>query len=239
MLIGNNSDGSKRIKSIKDPNWTKPKKEYNEAYEELRDPSPNGEASSFSSGISWAAIMELEEQYKQEDIEEKLVSLLKAPSIKYTDEQYKSIQDSYDRGNINTSPKDHGELVFLKGWCNVPSSDKYIINVLYCSNIPDWIDVKFLKKIFIPYASDPISLVEISSSKSRRTRRKDTYPIIDIIENNRGIRIGFITFDPNTSDASFALLMTKKLNLSSPEGKIVTLYLDYRENKKHRSRNYH
>jgi hypothetical protein len=83
--------------------------------------------------------------------------------------------------------------------------------------IPTWITEKDLKKIFTPYASDSVTLTR---RKINGEVTQDTYPFVTI--NNK--RIAFITFDSKTRDAQFALLMTRKMELSHGTEKVTVIF---------------
>jgi hypothetical protein len=101
---------------------------------------------------------------------------------------------------------------------HVEESEPDVSHHILCGRyIPNWITEKSLKAIFTPYATDSVT----------QTRRKvngevitDTYPFVTI--NNK--RIAFITFDSRTRDAQFALLMTRKLELTHGTEKVTVVF---------------
>jgi hypothetical protein len=101
---------------------------------------------------------------------------------------------------------------------HVEESEPDVSHHILCGRyIPTWITEKSLKAIFTPYATDSVTA----------TRRKvngeviaDTYPFVTI--NNK--RIAFVTFDSRTRDAQFALLMTRKLELSHGSDKVAVVF---------------
>ena len=75
-------------------------------------------------------------------------------------------------------------------------------------NLPSSITINDIKKKFLPFASDSKTLYK-RNIKGKSI--KDNYPFVTINEN----RVAFITFDDKTSDAMFALLMTKKITINN------------------------
>lgn len=124
---------------------------------------------------------------------------------------------------------------------------------LYCGRVPDHIDEGWFKKVFGNFVSDP-SKKMVTRNFNRKTKRKEkvksTFPIVSLSQQNcdrrkevkgrkgrkgrkrRKPRTAIITFDRQSADASFALMMAKLLVYPSPkEGpdrhKVFTSRLDY------------
>ena len=73
---------------------------------------------------------------------------------------------------------------------------RHMPNILKCKNLPNWVTKSMLKEKFSPFAS-------------KNKKSEANYPIVNIDDSRNG-RNAFITFDPKTHDAYFALHMTKK-----------------------------
>lgn len=95
--------------------------------------------------------------------------------------------------------------------------DNLCSNVLCARKIPLTINETMLKNFFASYASN---------NKTKVTRRngnktfEDTYPFVTINSE----RIAFVTFDPKTHDGQFALLMTKKVEMSDGDKPVVLIF---------------
>jgi hypothetical protein len=87
-----------------------------------------------------------------------------------------------------------------------PPEDKYTHNVLFSKTIPNWVNPEDLKMIFQEYSRSP------------------GYPKIKFIKNQSGNCYVFLTFCPKTSDASFALVMNKKLFISKGENSALVFF---------------
>lgn len=71
----------------------------------------------------------------------------------------------------------------------------YNNNTLKSTNVPFWISESILRKVFSQFSNNP------------------NYPTVNILNFVNG-RMAFVSFDPESNDANFALHMTKKMNLS-------------------------
>lgn len=85
--------------------------------------------------------------------------------------------------------------------------DKRMANILRCRNLPSEITEEDLKNIFKDFASDP-DTIQIRFIKGNRV--PDTFPYVSVDKNN----IAFIVFDPETTDARFALLLNRELTIN-------------------------
>ena len=83
-----------------------------------------------------------------------------------------------------------------------PVEEGYLHNVLKCKKIPGWVSVDDILSIAEVYAiKDPF--VEARPEDYVR----DSYPMVEITRNGEV----FVTYDPETNDALFALHMMKKI----------------------------
>jgi len=202
MLCGKNPDGSERCEYIDDTDWVPPS-----------EPRPNRtleEVLEHIKGKSWAEITdeedEIERRYTCPKKKIELPPLMVLPPYDYTPEQLKLIQDSNETvGYFKVSP------AYVKD-----VEDIYYPNILCGRNIPNWITEEDLKDIFIPYTTN-------SSFKIKRKINGiyfyDTYPFVTITK-----KIAFITFDTNTHDASFALLMCRKIEIEKNNQKCLIIF---------------
>ena len=200
MLIGKNPDGTDRIEYIEDPNWVAPEKSLDEALDEIGH---------LCSG-SWADYCEAEDKiiarYEPKILKKYLPPLIELPGYEYDEEQTEHIK------NLSLEQRD-SEPIPKKGYFHISPAfvqdidEKYCQNVLCARNIPQWITEKDLKTSFAPYATN--SKIQVTR-KIKGVKTTDTYPFVCINEKN----VAFITFDPNTRDAQFALLMMRKVSMS-------------------------
>lgn len=208
-LMGKNLDGTDLVMLIDDPTWNPPKKSLNEALNDAR------KKENLSS--SWADIedeSDIIKSYKCPQIKKNLDPIIKISGYKYNDEQLEFLK----LRNKHTQQKDGaipGYGYFEIGPAYVSELDiKLCHNVLISRKIPEWITVEIFKQLFYNYVSNPIT----PHRCSHNSKSYDTYPHVNII-NIKGNRSVFITFDPTTYDARFALLMVRKLKIVDPEGK--------------------
>lgn len=201
ILLGNNPDGSSRIKIINDPDWQEGSQSDIDRIKETMQTTTN-----------WADIDDLSQQLdsltNRPTIEIKLPPIVVLPRIFYTDEQYQNIlQDNYLNIYLNNDsiPPKFIDITIEQGYINNVRNG-YTPYILQCCNTPEWITIKMLKQIFIPYVTNPNTEV-IRRICGKRV--KGTYPLVHINNNRKA----FITFDSNTQDASFALAMCMKLPL--------------------------
>lgn len=224
LLAGMNADGTERVEYIDDPDWKAP--------EAPLDPFPSIEwddsvirSSSESSfdlsnkplrTSSWADLAMEEDGYNCPKIKRKLPPLVSLPPFKHSPEQLKELSTSKGapaaEGSFDVTRADVGEV-----------EDREHHNIL-CSRspIPKWIDVADLKRIFQPYVTD-------TSAKYRRHARvpeQDTYESYPVVTINKN-RTAYITFNPSSRDAQFAILMTKKITVEKDEQQQVLLFAKY------------
>lgn len=220
MLVGKNPDGTDRVEYIDDPTWTPPDSSYEEAVKSYNN----------STSTSWADIADEEEclnkTYTCPKIRKDLAPLLVLPGYDYEEDQLIYIKQlEPETTEMPTKGYFHISPAFVQDL-----EDKYCHNVLCCRNVPSWITEKDLKAVFTPYASNSITKVK---RKFKNKEIKDTYPFVTINDN----RVAFITFDPSTKDAQFALLMMRKVDLVSPfdTSQTCTLVFNHSYNTSQRS----
>lgn len=206
MLIGKNPDGSERIEYIDDPDWVAPE-QPREAVDLL--------SSKFSS-LSWADQCEEEERYICPKVKRTLPPLMTLDPIEYVgDQKAQMVQLMIDKmkragtwkdGCVVTAP-DRIELVPAPAFCS-PVEDEYNPETICATKVPPWITEADVKNVFRPFASDPVREVQ---KKINNVLVKDTFPFVLIVKGKEQ-RMVFVTFDRNTHDAQFALLMTRKVD---------------------------
>jgi hypothetical protein len=202
ILAGHNPDGSERYEEHIDPNWV------------------SHEVSSVEEAAEtnlWADIIESEMTQQAPMIRTKLTPLVTLPGFKYTEDQINELTLRKDEFMPNGGLiGDTGYLTTTRGCAGTLPSDK-IANVLCSRFVPNWVPNDFFKAIFSRYTTDKSIRIEVLpfNDKNRDKNRKniiDTVPLI--------MRTGdtvFITFDPQTRDASFARIMQRKTRIQHPD----------------------
>lgn len=218
MLTGFNPDGTERVECIDDPNWVPPKvvktvdplddeeMDYDDLESFLGAPTQNK---------SWSDMMAEEDLQQCPKIKIPLDPIMTLPPYEYDVEQREHIKKLLVEQAVKSGNPDpdiqiptHGHFEVNRAFV-LDIDPKYSHNILCARGIPEWITEHDLKVAFTPYASDTTSL---HSRKVYGRTIKESYPFVTINET----RVAFITYDPNTKDAQFALLMTKKLDLVGP-----------------------
>jgi hypothetical protein len=198
ILCGKNTDGSERYEEYEDPDWVAPEE---------------------SESTDWADMMDDE----CPTIKKYLEPIVKLQGYKLDDKQKTMLKDQMIETAKHDGTYREGMTFEINDFENFEVSSAFVYqvednlcdNILCARKIPTTINETMLKNFFTPYVSD-------SKTKVKRRQRgqmvQDTYPFVTI--NNE--RIAFVTFDPKTNDAQFALLMTKKVEMNDA-GKPVTL----------------
>ena len=210
-LLGFDEKGEKMYKEIPDPSWKPLTKEEECLLENESDT------------LNWIEITEMEDRKKGcSIIKEYIPPIVTLPGYEYTDEQllhFKEIAEK--KGDCVQEVPKMGYFVlgpaYVKDVCGSLSK-----NVLSAIRVPDWITDEFLKEEFSNYLSTPPKQVTIFFEKTK-TKIIDTLPCI--VRHKDTV---FVVFGEDTRDASFALLMTRKiliLNKDTNEKKIM--YFDY------------
>lgn len=213
LLAGRNADGTERIEYIDDPDWVEP------------DPAGQDDLS-LKPGQSWADFAEEEERYICPKIKRTLPPLLTLPGYSLDSKQqveYKQliVENAKRAGTYEDGMENKISVPEVGTFETSPAfvtdvEDNQCHNVLCTRKVPAWVTEKKLKTIFANYTTDTVT------KQKRRVGGQvivDTYPFVTI----NAERNAFITFDPKTRDAQFALLMTKKLDLQEEGGKVATL----------------
>lgn len=210
LLLGLNPDGSERIEYINDPLWKSPEKDLDDAIDEI-----------VYIGTSWADWADQEDEvrkkYECPQIKKILPPLTIDLSFFYTPEQ-KELISSLAREKNFPLPSIPDKGVFTLSPAQVYELDEnYSPNVLCCREVPKWMNDNDLKKIFVPFTSDAITK---NYRKFNGNFIQDTYPFITLNDKN----MSFITFDPKTNDAQFALLMTKKVTFTKGDKTTILIF---------------
>jgi hypothetical protein len=208
MLLGKNYDGSDRIENREDPNWESPSKSLEQ------------EISEIAYDGCWANYVDLEEEirdrYTPKILTINLPSLINVHPFYYTQDQKEIIRELAAEKRIKGVIPDKYYFKFYPA--SVPLlDDNYCHNVLCCREVDNWITEKDLKRVFEKFSTD---------NQSKNTRKlngkliMDTYPFITL--NDR--KMAFITFDPKSYDAQFALQMTKKTIIERNNKKALLIF---------------
>ncbi len=220
MLLGKNPDGSDRVLEYPDPNWTPPSpKEALTEEEEMER----------YSGMKWYEIAEEEDKYVQPVIREILPPLMEVPGYEYDEMQYRhhqdvALKDGKDPATVPTT----GYFELSRAYARDVDQGK-MGNVLCARQVPDWIPPVAFKNIFQDYANDNTTKHIVKGSDGDQPKY-DTYPMISLIDGKKdGGKIVFITFENDTRDAIFALLMTRKQHIVHPNNSKLqcTLIFDH------------
>ncbi|GAH36977.1 unnamed protein product, partial [marine sediment metagenome] len=207
MLLGKNPDGEERINEYEDPNWIPPlPKSINEETD--------------MDGWTWFEMDQEERKYIHPIITEELKSLTTIPGYEYNKIQFQHLQDlAAKEGNDPSSVPKIGHFEISQAYVKRVDSGK-MSNVLCARKVPDWFREMEFKKRFKRYASDPNKRVLTKDKKI------DSYPMINLIKKNNA-NIAFITFDPAGKDASFSLLMTRKVTINTRNNKSYSFIFDH------------
>lgn len=198
ILAGHNPDGSERIEEYQDTNW-------------LNIPESKSYDNDNNDDNLWADMMEKEISQQIPTIKKKLPPLVTLTGYKYSPEQLKELYESPNKflpNNQNiTDIGDMGSFIITRASVEGIVHGK-LKNVLSSRFVPEWIPNEVFKSIFSRYISDPSVKIEIISNIQKTI---DTVPVIT--------RVGdtiFITYDPQTNDASFARIMQRKTRIQHP-----------------------
>lgn len=208
MLLGKNPDGSDRVLEYLDPNWqppqAKPANEETEKYANMR----------------WYEIVEEEDKNVHPKIKKVLPPLMVVPGYVYDEQQYKHHQEIADReGKDPATVPTMGFFELSRAYVKDVEPGK-IENVLCARQVPPWIPPIAFKQIFRDYVSDKTTLHKIKRTDSNGDDEwvEDTYPMINLVKGRKDAgNIVFITFEPGTKEAMFALLMTRKVTITHPK----------------------
>lgn len=212
MLLGRNADGTERIEEFPDPDWTPPVDcTQNKSKDDTKTKDPQGSANGSTQGFAqktWIDIVEEEDAKIQPIIKRALPPLVTIPGYKYDEDQLAHLREISNNQDI----PEMGYFEISRGYATDAPQGR-IKHRLHARNVPDWITEAAFKSIFSPYTSDTKKEGTVRLGNESKT---DKYPIISFLNPKHGGRIVFISFDPLTKDAIFALLMTKKLSIVCP-----------------------
>lgn len=215
MLLGRNPDGTERVEQYPDPNWTPPP-DPNEGLtqEEIIEKNRNK---------SWAQLAEEEDKYIQPMIKNPLPPLVTIPGYEYDEEQRKHLK----KLGLEENPEEdieipkYGYFAIQRGYAS-DAPPGTVRHKICARNVPDWIPKEAFKSIFSFYTSEESKKKKVKNivkTKDGLKEIEDSYPLVNFINSKNGARIVFVTFDPATKDALFALLMTKKTHIIHPENR--------------------
>lgn len=219
MLLGRKPDGTELVREIDDPNWRP-------ASPETKTPD---EIMEECHGRRWADIDEEEEsRYTCPKIKIPLSHMLPlSPLIYSPDERKRHRQLMVDLAEREQQRAGLAKTPITIRDEDVPTSwtfgltaarvgdvqEGYSTDKIHAARLPNWITAPYLKKLFIPYTSNP----EMTTVQRVNGRKEvDTYPVVFI--NDKGS--AFIRFDRRTKDSQFVLLMVRRMEITSPDGKM-------------------
>ena len=227
MLLGRNPDGTERYSEYKDPDWIPPLPK-----EDNKDDDNHSETK-----LSWAEMIQEEEKYIHPTIKETLPPLMKIPGYTYDPEQYEHLrQVEIENDKIPDNVPKMGFFELSRAYVKNIEVNK-CSHKLCARYVPDWIPDSEFKRIFKFYVYDKTKKVIKKSNSNKNKNNKnsknknedDTYPVITSIQSKNQGRIVFVMFDPTEKDGLFALLMTRKVNITHPKdpSKKCTLIFDH------------
>lgn len=229
MLLGKNPDGTERVEERLDETWKMP-------------PNPNEgltleEILEKNKNKSWYDIGKEEDLYIQPKIKSVLPALVTIPGFSYDRDQIIHLKElAVENGSEITVPK-IGYFEISRAYATDPEPGM-LKHRLCARNVPDWIPVEAFKAIFSFYLSEEGKNKKKATVRVGNREVTDTYPIVNFVDSKNGGRIVFITFDPNSHDAIFALLMTKKTHIINPKNsnqKVTLIFTHAFDNQKGRN----
>ncbi len=227
MLLGKNPDGTERIEEKLDASWTMPKNPNDGlTMEEILEKNKNK---------SWYDIGKEEDLYIQPKIKIVLPSLITIPGFSYDRDQIIHLKELAIENESKAEVPKIGYFEISRAYATDPEPGM-LKHRLCARNVPDWIPVEAFKAIFSFYLSE--TKKESVSVRIGNKEVTDTYPIINFVDSKNGGRIVFVTFDPSTHDAIFALLMTKKTHIINPKNskqKVTLIFTHAFDNQKGRN----
>ena len=235
MLLGKNPDGTERIEERLDDTWKMPANP-NEglSLEEILDKNKDK---------SWYDIGKEEDLYIQPKIKTVLPALINIPGFSYDRDQIIHLKELALENDSQVEIPKIGYFEISRAYATDPEQGM-LKHRLCARNVPDWIPVEAFKAIFSFYLTESGGNDSKNDGKKKVTVRvgnrevTDTYPIVNFVDSKNGGRIVFITFDPNSHDAIFALLMTKKTHIINPKNskqKVTLIFTHAFDNQKGRN----
>lgn len=209
LLLGRNADGSKRECRIPDPDWVPPEgdmdEEISRSFDEHKHLFKSGKMGWGDWEVEFAD--PIEQKYTRPIITKKEKPLITLRPFNLTPEQRALSNAGCEYGKFELKP------AFV-----CPITDNQVdAHVLYCHVIPPWMTEERLRNLFIPYTTDSITKV-YHRDLHRDIPLMDAYPFVNIVHRRdpRGntTASAYVSFDPCTYDAQFALFMCKSLPVS-------------------------
>ncbi len=180
LLMGNNPDGSERIEEREDPTWVPPEGDKEKIIDERTQDI-----------TSWAEISDIEEEvgamFMAPKIRVKLPTLLPIPKYYYNREQ-KQILKKTGKGDL---PKEGGINI---SYVTVRRHREGLSTHVIFGEVEEWMDTQKVKSIFSKYVTVP----------------DGKYPMVKVLDrvNQRGKKMTFVTFSPNSMDGQTAAFMS-------------------------------
>ena len=247
MLLGKNPDGSERVEEKLDPNWKMPSHTHpNEglSIEEIVEKNKDR---------SWFDISKEEDLYVQPKIKVVLPPLVTIPGFLYDKEQIAHLKELQREEQEEEDEEFVDPAIIEKKLQDIPNIGYFEISRAYASDpepgmmknrlcarkVPDWIPAEAFKAIFSFYVSHESTKEKVLVRVGNKNV-EETYPIVNFVESKNAGKIVFITFDPNTKDALFALLMTKKTHITNPKNpnqKTTLIFMHAFDNQRDKERN--
>ena len=211
MILGRNPDGTERYIEQDDPSWKPPSKD------DLVNESGWSMTSKYDKGMSWADVTEEDEKMERKFVCPKIRTLLPPlitiPPVRLTDVQMEEKRQDIieeNEGKLGFDPsKVHvprEEYLSIDEALSKPKESKFLPNVLKATNVADWVTARHIKIIFTPYVTDAVTPDE---RVVHGVTVREPYPHVNISEKD-GKRCVFVVFDPQTTNAYFALHMQMK-----------------------------
>jgi hypothetical protein len=138
VLIGNNLDGTERVKEVLDEEWESPEEDYDDAME--------------NAGGDWAEMTLVEFSYVRPTKKILLEPLVTLPAIQYTEEQKIEVENESSYGFLEIFPIKISEKIGK-------------LNSIFSDNIPGWITEKMLLDRFKKYNKDKTVYTEKKTKK--------------------------------------------------------------------------
>lgn len=218
MLIGKKPDGTELVQEIDDPNW-RPASPETQTFEETMKGCR---------GRSWADIDEEEtSRHTCPKIKVSLPHMLPLAPMRYTpEEQKRHRQLMVDLAEREQKLADQEPTPVIIRDEDVPTQWTFVLtgarvgdvkpgystDKIHAARLPDWITASYLKSLFVPYTTNPEM---ITMQRVYGRKEMDTYPVVSIRNGS-----AFIRFDRRTRDSQFVLLMVRRMEVVSPDGKM-------------------
>jgi hypothetical protein len=206
MLVGMNPDGTERYEEYEDPNWVEPSEDRPETS---------------IVGVNWADITEqeeeLDEKYTRPMIRRQLPPLVRLPGYQYDEEQLKKAAElvKSSAGEEVPVPK-LGYFEVSRSW--VSNVDANLDETTLCCRMaPNWVTEEMIRPVFERYSTD----TELRHGTVNGIKGMYSYPVVTFAKTKdkrtgepcQRVFVAFSNLCPH--DASFALLMTRKITIEN------------------------